>query len=346
MNKRIVFLVLIIIFAFLLSGCKNPIDIFKSFISGKPIEQDENQDPNGIENEDIDDLLDEEFNDLNISDQDTRPITLYYKDSNGYIVPVVRNLKKEEGIAKAALSSLVDSPENRSDLKILGLEPVLPANTKIELAIKEDGLIRANFSDEILSLKDKKEEEGLVNAIVYTLTEFETIDKVQILVNNEIRESLTYGTKVGTPISRGNINNLHNNIEGESEKLTLYMYNNPTGEYTYFVPITKNVSSSSINIESALKELIDIKDECEGLELDFPDGTKVFSVNLENGIAQANFSQHLIQLTNIEKANNLTKAIGLTLKEFDGVQGVKLVIDGDNPLESDIINIPTFANSF
>ena len=124
------------------------------------------------------------------------------------------------------------------------------------------------------------------------------------------------------------------------------MYNNPTGEYTYFVPITKNVSSSSINIESALKELIDIKDECEGLELDFPDGTKVFSVNLENGIAQANFSQHLIQLTNIENANNLTKAIGLTLKEFDGVQGVKLVIDGDNPLESDIINIPTFANSF
>lgn len=346
MNKRVVFLVLIIIIALLLTGCKNPIDIFKSFISGKPTEQDDDQLPNGLENEEDNENLDEDFNDLDISDENTRQITLYYRDVSGYIVPVVRKVNKEEGIAKAALTALVDNLEIRNELKVLGLEPVLPAGIEIELAIKEDGLIRASFSNEILNLGNKKEEEALVSAIVYTLTEFANIDKVQILVNNEIRESLTHGTKVGEPISRGNINNLNNSIEGENEELTLYMYNNPTGQYTYFVPITKNISPSSKNIESALEELISIKDECEGLQLSIPDGTKIFSVNMENGIAHAKFSQHLVQLNNIEDANNLTKAIALTLKEFDGVQGVRLVIDGENPLESDIINIPAFANSF
>jgi germination protein M len=343
MNKRIFFLTLIVILALLLSGCTNPIDIFKTFIFGEPQQEDKDL-PDGEDN--IIEDVEEDTNNVDIFEEDSYQITLYYKDSGDYIVPVVRNFKKEEGIAKAALSALVDSTENRNELKVLGLQPVLPANTQIELAIKEDGLIRASFSDDILKMESKQQEESMVSALVYTLTEFETIDKVQILVNNEIRDSLTYGTEVGEPISRGNINALNNTIEGEHARLTLYMYNNPTGQYTYFVPVTKNVPSNSRNIETALKELVASKGEFQNLHFNIPEGTTVFGVNMEDGIAYVNFSEHLTEMTDVGEISNLTKAIALTLKEFEGVQGVKLAIDGENALESEVISVPTFANSY
>ena len=342
MNKKILFLIFIVILAFSLSGCKNPIDIFKTLIFG-PSLQEELLEPK--ENDDIEDL-EEDINNVDIFDEDSYKVTLYYRDSSDYIVPVVRNFKKEEGIAKAALSALIDSSENRSELRILGLQPTLPADIQMELAIKEDGLIRVSFSDEILKVDSKKQEENLVSAVVYTLTEFETIDKVQFLVNNEIKDSLTYGTEIGEPITRGNINSLKNTIEGEHARLTLYMYNNPTGAYTYFVPITKNISSNSRNIETAMKELVQCNGEVQNLEFNIPEGTKVFGVNMENGIAYVNFSEHLTQLMDVEEVNNLTKAIALTLKEFEGVQGVRLVIDGEKALESDVIALPSFVNSY
>lgn len=344
MNKKILFFVFIVVLALLLSGCRNPIDIFKTFIFGEQPEQEDNDLPDGEDNS-IEEMEDDISN-IDIFDEDSYQITLYYRDSMDYIVPVVRNFKKEEGIAKAALSALIDNPENRTELKILGLQPVLPANTQIELAIKEDGLIRASFSDDILGVESKKQEESMISAVVYTLTEFETIDRVQILVDNDIRETLTYGTEVGEPISRGNINALNNVIEGEHARLTLYMYNNPTGQYTYFVPITKNVPANSRNIETAMKELVETKGEFQNLHFNIPEGTKVFSVNMEDGIAYVNFSGHLTELTNVEEINNLTKAIALTLKEFEGVQGVKLAIDGESALESDVITMPTFVNSY
>src|SRR5699024_405831 len=111
----------------------------------------------------------------------------------------VRTMPKVEGVAKTALSALVDTTENRKDLKHLGLEPVLPRDTEVELAIKEEGLARVSFNEEILEVESKEEEESMISSIVYTLTEFPNIDKVQVMVNNEIRDTLTYGAEVGKP---------------------------------------------------------------------------------------------------------------------------------------------------
>lgn len=326
---------LFLIIGLLFSGC----NMLQTKQEENPLSQDQ-----GISMESGGDTKEEKVTSVQ---GETRQVTLYYKDSGGYIVPVVRTMPKVEGAAKAALSALIDTTENRNDLKALGLQPVLPANTQIELAIKEDGLIRANFSKEILKVKSKQEEQNMVNAIVYTLTEFENIDKVQILVDNEIRETLTYGTDVSKPITRGNINSMSNTTEGEQAKLTLYMYNNPTGQYTYFVPITKNVSTNARNVETAVQELIATKGKVDNLKLNIPDGTQVYGVDVESGVAYVHFSEHLSQMTDKEELDNLTKAIGLTLKEFSGIDGVNLVIDGENSdISSETVAVPTFANTY
>ncbi|MCR1898768.1 GerMN domain-containing protein [Irregularibacter muris] len=339
MKKGVYFLLLLLVFSLLLAGCRNPVDIFKSYVFGEP-EQEENPLDEDLSIEDVENL--------EVPDENSRQTTLYYTDSTGYVVPVVRQIPRVEGIAVAALNALVDSPENRSDLKALGLQPVLPANTEIELAIKEGGLANVNLTGEVLKVESKDQEEKMVMAVVYTLTEFETIDNVQIMVDNKILETLTYGTDVSQPIGRGNINALNNDIEGEHAKMTLYLYNNPTGQYTYFVPVTKKVAANARNIESAVKELISSKGEIAELQLNIPEGTTVYGVNIESGVAYVNFSEHLSKMEDVEEMKNIAKAVGLTLKEFEGVTGVRLMVEGKaiSQLGSDPITIPTFANTY
>lgn len=343
MGKRRLLLILLMLMVLTLSGCST-LDIFKSFIRGEPYQGDnppgEGDNTNVMESQSLEDMQEQEP-----PDENTRQVTLYYRDHNGYIVPVLRNMPRVEGIAKATLSAMVDSPENRNELRALGLVPVIPGNTEIDLAVKEDGLVRANFSGEILKVESRAEEESLVSAIVYALTEFESIDKVQIMVNNEILETLTYGTDVSQPIGRGNINPLNNDIEGEHVKLTLYMYDNPTGHYTYFVPVTKNVPVGGKNIESAIKELI--ASQVEDLQLGVPQGTQVFGVTVDSGIAYVNFSDHLLQMTDADQIKNFTKAVALTLKDFGGMDGVQILVDGKEiPLSGETLTMPTFVNVY
>lgn len=338
--KKSTLIVLFLIIGLLLSGC----NIFEASREENPLSLEEEGSPEDIEGSESTEQKSEVSQG---TDENTRQVTLYYRDSGGYTVPVVRTMPKVEGVATAALSALVDTTENRNDLKLLGLEPVLPTNTEVELAIKEEGLVRANFSEEILNVESKAQEESMVSSIVYTLTEFPNIDKVQVMVNNEVQDTLTYGTEVGEPIGRGNINALNNAVEEEHSKLTLYMYNNPTGQYTYFVPITKNIPASARNVETAIQELVATKGEVSDLQLDIPEGSKVQGVDIESGVAHVRFSEHLAEMTDPGEVENLTKAIGLTLKEFGGVDGVRLSIDGqNNEMSSEAVSVPTFANTY
>ena len=43
---------------------------------------------------------------------ETQPVTVYYQDGEGYLVPVTARVEKTDGIAKAALRLLVQSPDN------------------------------------------------------------------------------------------------------------------------------------------------------------------------------------------------------------------------------------------
>ena len=82
------------------------------------------------------------------SDSEFRETLLYYQDDNGYLVPVVRKIPWEEGIAKAALNKMMDTSEQQMDFMAMGLRPVLPASTKIiGLSIK-DGLAKLDLSKE------------------------------------------------------------------------------------------------------------------------------------------------------------------------------------------------------
>ena len=135
----------------------------------------------------------------------TREVTLYYKDLMGYLVPVNCEIPWEEGIAKATLKQMVSSEENDLQAARLGLLTALPEGLQVDMDIIGQ-TAKVSLSDECMKCVDAEEENAMVCAIVSALTEFDSIEEVQLLVDGEQVEHLTYGTNVGAPLTRADLN--------------------------------------------------------------------------------------------------------------------------------------------
>ncbi|NLW22645.1 MAG: spore gernimation protein GerM [Tissierellia bacterium] len=293
--------------------------------------------------------------DFEITEEDgMRKTVLYFKDKQGLLVPVMRKIPWEEGIAKSALRNMVDSPELRESISSTGLSPIIPAGTKIRgMAIdQETGLCKVDFSEEILNYDSQKDEESLIKGIVYTLTEFPTINEVQILVEGEVMPSLKFGADVSSPLKRENIN-LVGNLDGERSKVVVYYKgHNFEEDFEYFVPVTIPTLAPVPNIYTALEALFDGPPLEFSLTSDIPEGTSFHGVDIKDGIAYVDISfDYGDPPEDTEVFNDMIKNIGLTLSEFDQVERVELLIDGKSLDEAGLdfyINatIPAFANEY
>lgn len=284
-------------------------------------------------------------NDLEVvEDESMRKTVFYFQNGEGYLVPVMRRIPWEEGIAKVTLRNMVDSPELREVLDSTGLLPLLPQGTEIiGMSInQETGLCKVDFSEEILDKESIKDEENLIKGIVYTLTEFPAIKEVQILVNGKFIPALKNGTPVDKPMTRENINLLGKLEDGRS-KVVVYYKGNVENEYEYFIPVTIPTLAPMANVYTALDLLFEGPPINSNLTSDIPSGVKLQGVEIKEGTAfvDINLGEESL-LTKDTALNSIIKNVGLTLSQFEDIDSVELLVDGE------IINatIPVFANEY
>lgn len=293
-------------------------------------------------NQDEIEVIRSDVKDLEVVEDDgLRETVFYFKNSEGYLVPVMKRIPWEEGIGKVTLLNMVDSKELRESMSHTDLLPLIPAGTKINgMTVDNDtGLCKVDFSKEIKNTESKEDEENMIKGIVYTLTEFSTIDKVQLMVEGEILKSLNHDVAIGEALSREDIN-LMGNKESFSSKVVVY-YTDENDEY--FVPVTIPTLAPVSNVYSALDELFQGPPEGANLKSNIPDEVKLEGVEIKEGIAfvDINLADESC-LKDEVRLNKMMKNIGLTLKEFGDVESVELLVDGE------IINtsIPVFANEY
>ncbi len=131
---------------------------------------------------------------VNVSDENkitlqgiTRPV--YYDDS-----PLTETLS-------ALISGLTSSELNK------GLLSLIPLGTKIQGISVSNMTATINFN-ETLSFNNFGKEglEAELKQIIYTATEFSTVDKVQILIDGKKKQFLsTEGVYIGEPLSRASV---------------------------------------------------------------------------------------------------------------------------------------------
>lgn len=269
---------------------------------------------------------------------------VYYQDNYGYLVPVMCSVPMQDGIAKATLSMMVQSVGNDMQAARLGLRTVLPENTTIDLDIA-DGLARIDLSREVLELPDAAAETNMIDAIVQTLTEFESVDRVEFLIGGQKREKLTHGTPVSGTFTRRDIN--LETVEPtlsqlDARPVTLYF---PADSGSVIVPVTRMVHAAP-DVNTAVMELAKGPANAEMLEGVIPPGCGLIDVTVEDGVAKLNFTGEFVHLVENSDGGRLAlKALVLTCTQFDGIKSVEIYVDGRKyDASAGELGVPSFMN--
>ena len=122
----------------------------------------------------------------------TIEVTLYFSDDQATgVLPEKRTIEVTEGegeipIEKIAVLELIEGPSNED------LRKTLPPETRLLSIVVNDGVAVVDFSQEFQTKHwGGSAGEGLtIQSLVKTLTSIEGIDKVQVLIQGEVIDSL------------------------------------------------------------------------------------------------------------------------------------------------------------
>ncbi len=257
---------------------------------------------------------------------------LYLIDANGLVVPQTIELPKTEGVLKQALEYLVQEGPI-SDILPNGFQAVIPAGTTVDVNLKEDGLAIADFSPEFNEY-DPDRELQIVQAITWTLTQFDNVEKVQIQINGHEQKTMPKkGTPIGNGLSRANGINLESDAVTDivnSKGVTLYFLAQ-NGDNTYFVPVTRRVSLKEEPLQTAVNELLKGPSYHSPLLTDFRQGVKLLDEpDYKNGQVTLNFNEAILsELQSTALSEEVMQMLALTLTEQEGVETVMIEVNGE-----------------
>ncbi len=270
------------------------------------------------------------------ADQAEETITsqLYLIDKSGFVVPYSMNLPKTDSVAKQSLEYLVEGGPV-SNMLPNGFRAVLPADTQVLGVNIKDGIAVADFSKEFNNYK-KEDEAKILQAITWTLTQFDNVEKVKIWVNgHEQKEMPVNSTPIQDGVSREDgINHDSTDVIDitNTQPLTVYYLAESDGQ-AYYVPVTKRISNDETDpIVSAVKELTKGPSPSLGLMSEFQDGVELLSApKYEDGKVTLDFNESIYGSFDEEQkiiSSDVLNALVLTLTEQEGVESVAVTVNG------------------
>lgn len=184
--------------------------------------------------------------------------TIYLIDSNDYVARTTISTCKceKEDLAKDLVEGLIIGGQ-KNNIIPNGFRSIIPPDVSIKNIELKDKILTIDFSKELLEV-NKKDEEKMIEAIIYTLTSIDGIDKVIIKVEGEVLSKLP-NSKINLPtvldksygINKNyDLTNLNNIIS-----YTTY-YTSTYNDTKYYVPVTKYINSKDNDIvKIIIKEL-------------------------------------------------------------------------------------------
>lgn len=265
--------------------------------------------------------------------KDEMPIFLV--DNSDYVArtSIVKNSSETIEQIKEIIEALTKNTKKSSYIRD-GFKPIIPEGTKILDLKLEENILTINFSKELLNVVNC-DEQKMIEAIIYSLTEIKDIKKIKILVEGKPLTNLPNSNKkLPEYLDKSyGINKIYN-IDSikETTKTTIY-YLSKNKDYYYYVPVTKVSNEKTERVEIIIKEL---------------KSTPIYHTNLISYLAaSANMTNYeLLESTISLSFNNYLIA---NMKEEDILEEVKysiaLSIRDTYGINEVIFNIPDTENT-
>lgn len=265
--------------------------------------------------------------------KDEMPIFLV--DNKDYVArtSIVKNSSETIEQIKEIIEALTKNTKKSSYIRD-GFKPIIPDGTKILDLKLEENILTIDFSKELLNVVHC-DEQKMIEAIIYSLTEIKDIKKIKILVEGKPLTNLPNSNKkLPEYLDKSyGINKIYN-IDSikETTKTTIY-YLSKNKDYYYYVPVTKVSNEKTERVEIIIKEL---------------KSTPIYHTNLISYLAaSANMTNYeLLESTISLSFNNYLIA---NMKEEDILEEVKysiaLSIRDTYGINEVIFNIPDTENT-
>lgn len=237
-------------------------------------------------------------------------LPIYAIDKYGYVARTMTTHQSKQNDIEYVVSLLTINSINSVNLPLEFLA-IIPENTELLSYDLKDGLLKLNFSKELLNI-DSKNVERMLESLIFSLCEFNEIDKIMLFVENELLTNIP-GTNIVIPSTLDKnygINKEYqiNDIK-KTTKVTIY-YLGKTNNNVYYIPITKITNTSQEAVEVIVNEL---------------KSTPIYETNL---ISYLNASYELQDYQILENAIHLSfnNALIANLEEKDIEEKVKYTL--------------------
>lgn len=269
-----------------------------------------------------------------VPEGDVRATVFYFPDQTySYLVPLVYHIPWEEGIARATVNRMVTGRVPESILA-QGTAPLLPAGTEILGLTIRDGLARIDLSRHLLDI-NPEHSRLVVDGLVYTLTEFPTISKVEILIEGEKVPVLPKDEPIGEALDRERGINISVsesvNDFSRTGKVVVYFIHTG-GETAYYVPVTRIVGEDADLLQAAAEELLKGPSYGSNLTSAIPRGVELEGISLEGSRVTLRLEGPLVATGGGQAAaDRICNQLALTMTEITGIDEVEVLHDGKPP---------------
>lgn len=261
---------------------------------------------------------------------------IYLLDSNDYIArTTIRGcdcdtLETAKDITKGLIIG-----EEKSNIIPNGFRSIIPTGTEIMDINLENKILTINFSKELLDITEKYEEK-MIEALIYTLTSIEGIDKVIIKVDGEVLERLPNSNKILPTVldKTYGINKSYDIVSTNNiESYTVYYVSN-YNDNMYYVPVTKYINS---NKQDKIKVIIDELSSSPIYETNLMSylnsNVNLIDYTIDDKILSLNFNDYIL---NDDTSNKILEeviyTIGLSVVDNFNVEDISILVNNEEVL--------------
>ena len=256
---------------------------------------------------------------------------IYLLDDDNYLGKsevVVNSIETEEKV-KELIEILINGGEGENKIPN-GFKAILPSDTKILSVKYEEGLIKIDFSKELLNI-NKELEEKMIEAIVYTITSVENVDKLIIYVEGDILTKLPQ-TKINLPSTLDRnfgINKTYDFTKTDDiNQVTIYYLNKHNDNY-YYVPVTKYLNDNRDKIKIIIDELTSNNTYNTNLLSYLNSNTELLAIEEQPDILELTFNSYIFSdIDNKDILEEVIETICLSVKDNYDVE--ELIIKSED----------------
>ncbi len=191
-----------------------------------------------------------------IREKTNSKINIYLIDENNFVAMTEipsKDLKNINDKIFNLLNSLIINNDNNSLPK--GFKAVIPKNTRVLDYELKDGILKINFSKEILEV-DEENEDKMIESLIFTMTTIKQVNKIMVFVEGEHLNKLPKSHKqLGLYLDRSyGINKIIDISSINDTSLVTVYYLSKMDDY-YFIPVSYITNDSSDKTEIIINSL-------------------------------------------------------------------------------------------